>query len=356
MNYLKYLFLLLLGAALPLSAQNVPGQLANAVERGISQTQLALERSVTVAKSVFRVYPQGKENIHALSGFVFKTVYNGKEEIFGVVATHGIPMNYYQNPQDSYITARMTVKGQRKDIPGKMVRVSSPMTLDMVLVKFNPEDEYLLTPLTLAEQEPEMGDKLQTIGFVHQELTFVPEKSLSKSTLISLRFPLGTTWRGVAGLCGSPVVNSSGEVVGMFTGTGEENSSLEHTGFATKSSYLHTLVAAYHNDPEKSTFPLMLGEHKIIDLHINDFISSIYLADEQGHRMLRQNVRNKFPYSTLMEQLPNARFITLNIYHNAPGIVYGPLETTLSDIYHVTYDLKEKTIIDGGMGMKLIPQ
>lgn len=354
MNKLKYILLVLLAMALPLSAQ-VPEKLATAVERGFAQAQMAIERSAIVAKSVFRAYPQGKEDKHALSGFIFKTTYHGREEVFGVVATHGIPMSYYQEPLNSYLTARVKVNGREKDIPGKMVQVASPIMLDMVLIKFNPEDEELLTPLTLAAQEPEVGDKLHTIGFANQELTSLPNKPLFKSTLLSLRFPLNSTWRGVAGMCGSPVLNKQGEVVGMFTGAGEENSSLDHTGFATKSSYLHTLVAAYHNGTEKATFPLMLGEHKIIDLHINDFIGNVYLIDEQGRRILRQDVRYKFPYSTLMEQLPNARYITLNIYNNTLGVWHG-LEMVHSDIYHVTYDLKEKEIIGGGIGMKLIPR
>ena len=355
MSRLKYLFPLLLAMGLPLHAQ-VPGKITTSIERGISQTQIAVERSATAAKSVFRAYPQGREDRHALSGFVFKTNYYGREEIFGVIATHSVPLTY-KDPLGAYITARITVNGREKNIPGKMVQIASPMMLDMVLIKFNPEDEPLLTPLTLAEQEPEVGDKLHTIGFANQELTFLPNKPLFKGTLLSLRFPLNSTWRGLSGMCGSPVLNGKGEVVGMFTGTGEENSSLDHTGFATKSSYLHTLVEAYHNGTEKATFPLMLGEHKIVDLHINDFIGNVYLIDEQGRRILRQDVRYKFPYSTLMEQLPNARYITLNIYNNTLGVWHGALlETVPSDIYHVTYDLKEKKIIGGGMGMKLIPR
>ena len=268
-----------------------------------------------------------------------------------------MPLTYDRDPRGAYFTARIKVNGQEKDIPGKMVQVASPMMLDIALVKFNPEDEKLFTPLTLAKQEPEIGDKLHTFGFVHQELNFRPNKPLLMSGLISLRFPLETTWRNLAGMCGSPVLNKQGEVVGMFTGTGEENSEQSHTGFATKSSYLHTLVEAYHNGTEKATFPLMLGEHKIVDLHINDFIGNVYLIDEQGRRILRQDVRYKFPYNTLMEHLPQARYITLNIYNNTLGVWHGALlKTVPSDIYHVTYDLKEKQIIGGGIGMKLIPR
>lgn len=354
MSRLKYLFPLLLAMGLPLHAQ-VPGKIATSIERGISQTQIAVERSAAAAKSVFRAYPQGREDRHALSGFVFKTNYYGREEIFGVIATHSVPLTY-KDPLGAYITARITVNGREKDIPGKMVQIASPMMLDMVLIKFNPEDEPLLTPLTLAEQEPAVEDKLQVTGYVQQELSFVLNKPLLMSTLTSLRFPLNKTWRDVAGMCGSPVLNEDGKVVGMFTGTGEESSSLSHTGFATKSSYLHTLVAAYHSGTEKATFPLMLGEHKIVDLHINEFVSNVYLQDEQGHRILRQNVHYKFPYNTLMQHLPQARYITLNIFTSPSWVGYGASEAVLSDVYHVTYDLKEKKMIDSGLGMKLISQ
>ena len=103
----------------------------------------------------------------------------------------------------------------------------------------------------------------------------------------------------------------------MFTGTGKENSPLERTGFATKSSYLRTLVATYHHGAQKVTFPFALGEHTIADLNINEFISNVYLVDEQGRRILRQDVHYKFPYTSLIQHLPNARYITLNIHEDA---------------------------------------
>ena len=141
----------------------------------------------------------------------------------------------------------------------------------------------------------------------------------------------------------------------MFTGTGKENSPLERTGFATKSSYLRTLVATYHHGAQKVTFPFALGEHTIADLNINEFISNVYLVDEQGRRILRQDVHYKFPYTSLIQHLPNARYITLNIHEDALWAGYGAL-TSLSDVRHITYDLKEKKIIESGSGMKLIPR
>ncbi|MBO4675573.1 MAG: serine protease [Elusimicrobiaceae bacterium] len=347
----------------PLSAQNVPGKIVRAISSAeISKTvgavalqaQLVAGPSKTVlAKSVFRAYPQGQEGTHALSGYVFKTTYQGKEEIFGVIATHGLPLGYNKGTLGIDFTARILADGKEVGIPARIVRIGSPIMLDVSLVKFRSEDEPLLTPLMLADQEPAVGDKLYTIGFGVEQLSFLPDRPLFQKSLFSLRFPLQFSLNR-AGLCGSPVLNSAGKVVGTFTGDGWLEDSNNDIGFATKSSYLYTLIAAYHNEAEKATFPLMLGEHKIVDLQIDEYVSLIQLEDGAGNQIYRRAINHKFPHTTIMKYLPNARYVKLSI-NKVWWTGYGLAETSLLDAYYVTYDLQEKRIIKQGRGFSAVP-
>lgn len=360
MKYLKYILPLLLTMGLPASAQNVPGKilknvasspLTTAVEKATRQALGPTKEALT--KSIFRAYPQGQEGTHALSGFVFKTTYQGEEEIFGVIATHGLPLGYNLGKLGLSFTARVMTGGREIDIPAQIIQIASPIMLDVSLVKFPRASEKLFTPLTLAAHEPEPGDKLYTIGFGVEQLAFLPRRPLFEKSLFSLRFPLEFS-NNRAGLCGSPVLNERGEVVGAFTGDGWVANSDKDIGFATKASYLRPLVAAYHDDIENATFPLMLGEHRIVDLKTDEYVSIIQLEDNDGHDIYRRVMRHKFPHTDIMRHLSNARYVKLSI-NTVWWTGHGLAETSLLDARYITYDLKEKRIIKEGKGMSAVP-
>ena len=360
MKHFKYILPMLLTMGLPADAQNVPSKITKTVvSRPLAITvEKATRRAIgptkeALTKSIFRAYPQGQEGTHALSGFVFKTTYQGKEEIFGVIATHGLPLGYNLGKLGLSFTARAMASGREVDIPAQIIQIASPIMLDISLVKFPQASEKLFTPLALATHEPEPGDKLYTIGFGMEQLAFLPNRPLFEKSLFSLRFPLEFS-NNRAGLCGSPVLNQRGEVVGAFTGDGWVANSDKDIGFATKSSYLRQLVAAYHNDTENATFPLMLGEHRIIDLKPDEYVSIIQLEDREGHNIYRRVMRYKFPHTDIMRHLPNARYVKLSI-NTVWWTGYGLAETSLLDARYITYDLQEKRIIKEGKGMSAVP-
>ena len=355
-----YIILLLLAAGSPLWAQPVrpcwlkdvtsaslksatSASVKSAVEKAARQALVPTQEALT--KSIFRAYPQGEEGTHALSGFTFKT----KEgEMFGVIAQHIMPTGRNGGRVLENFTARVIYQGQEIDIPATVVQMSSPYMLDVALVKFHPKDENLFTPLTLAEQEPEPGDKLYTIGYGAEQLTFLADKPLTQNTLVSLRFPLGP-YRRISGLCGSPVLNEQGEVVGSFTGGKYLIEKKELMGFATKSSYLPALVREYH-EKGKITFPLMLEGYKIFDLQVNEHISHVWLEDDAGNRILYLVTPYNFPYNAIVEQLPNTRYIKLGISSHMNWNGRALIDTDFMESYFITYDWKEKKIIRENQG------
>ena len=338
-----------------------------------SSVRLAQEAArANLVKSVFRAYPLGETDERPYSGFIFKTTYQGQEEIFGAIAQHAMPTWNDGGTIGTTFTARVMNGEQAVDIPAEVVQVSATSMPDIALVKFRPEDEKWLSPLTLAEQEPTLNEPLQLIGFGMGELTLITDSPLLKTAPFNLRFPMaGTDWPG---LCGSPVLNEAGEVVGTMTGAARKNASFVfhvdesgetswvekpaddyYTGYATRNLYLRTLVNAYHGDVEKATFPLMLGDKKIADLRSDEFVSLLVLKDEHGKTIFKKSVREKFPYSAIMEHLPAARYIELYIekaWWSVAGLVEGG---NILDARYVAYDLQEKQTVTEKKGRKTYP-
>lgn len=357
-NYKSILSLLVIVGvltALPANAQ-MPGKIvkavASAVEKAAARTQITSQADL--AKSVFRVLPTGGTSTHALSGFVFKTTYQGKEEIFGAIAAHAMPTEFLGGKILPQFTARVTVDNREIDIPASIVQVSSPYMLDMALVKFNPADEKLLTPLTLTADLPEIGASLQSIGFADEKLTFL--KHINKqNTLTSLRVSLDNARTERAGMCGGPILTREGKVVGLITGDKfTAGNPAADIGFATKASYLRTLVDAYHGDIARASFPLKLGEHKIFDLNVDEHVSAIRLFDEHQNSVFDRVMIYKFPYNAVMAQLPQTRYIYLRIgrvFWNGRAL----LQTDPYEEYSVLYDWKEKKVIRHGWGNKFLP-
>ena len=334
-----------------------PTQIGRAVEQAVRQST-----NLSLAQSTFRAYPLEQTDAHAMSGFVFKTTYQGKEEIFGVIAQHAMPTWNGHGKLGQTFTARVLNNGKETDIPAKVVQLSAPSMPDIALVKFRPQDENLLTPLTLAKKEPAQNELLHVIGFGTEQLTLITDSPFLKKSLFNLRFSMTGDPYVWPGLCGSPVLNEAGEVVGTMTGAVHAKTSiLVHTdiagettltekttgdiGYATRNLYLQTLVDAYHGDVEKASFPLILNGEKIIDLRTDEFVSLIILRDENSKTIFKKAIQSKFPLSTITKPLPNARYIELYIekaWWSGYGLVEGG---DILSARYVVYDLQKKQLI-----------
>ena len=333
--------------------QIAPAQIARTMQRATAQATAQSTR-LLLAKSVFRAYPQGQTNRPAVSGFIFKTTYQNQEEIFGVIAQHVMPLwIQYPNGQPCHrgggrvtqsFTARVVQNDQVVDIPAEIVQMSAPSMPDVALVKFRSEDEKLLTPLTLAELEPTLGEPLQVIGFGKDQLTFMTNSPLLKNSLISLRFPMAGGPEELAGLCGSPALNIAGEVVGTVTGSMHRTTDpTYYTGYATRNLYLNSLVAAYHRNIKKSTFPLIVGGEKIVDLYPDEFVSFVQFRDE-NNRIIFGKYLHKFSDS-IMKDLAEARYMELYIDRVSWSGHELVVDGSLLHSRRVVYDLNEKKIL-----------
>lgn len=250
---------------------------------------------------------------NTFSGTVFKTIYNGEEEIFGVVAAHSIGKSAADKSLQRHFTANIFDGENVVEVPAEIVQLSSPSMLDIALVKFSPEAEALFHPLSISEVPVAFNEALSSQGFAGNADVNIPGRNVTQITPLSLRTRMPYAREDRPGLCGSAVVNARQELVGIHTGSLYDKFDARFdTGYATNASFLHTLVEAYHNGGQ-AAFPLILNGQKIVDLNVDEYISYMTFYDKEGKVVWQKQFDSKFPYTSIKEtfEIYNPHSITI---------------------------------------------
>lgn len=325
--------------------------LNNALNRRIQQAQ---PRSVPQKDGHIFIASADIDPDFRFSGTVFQIAYNGKKEVYGVIATHAIT----SDPNDPFglmrrFKATVYLPGdQTPHVLTAEVVASFPVrTLDISLVKFNAEGEKLLTPYRLGH----IGkDKvLQSVGYTHWGFSFIPQRRIIKRTpyTIYTSMPLSHTER--AGMCGSALLNSKAQLVGIHTGTTETPSitrTKQTVSFAASAAYLKYLVAAYHQGGNMQ-FPFYVVPHHFITLNINEYPTFFRLLDGNGKVLKGEAVSFHFPhkhFKTLLKQYPQAKFLQLNtqqIHWNETGTALEPADPFQDEYTTYLYDLEHRQVV-----------
>ncbi|MCQ2410909.1 MAG: serine protease [Elusimicrobiaceae bacterium] len=193
-------------------------------------------------------------------------------------------------------------------MPAKIVQVSSPGVLDLALVKFPANVERHLRPFELATHEPVLGENLRTMGFAGYVSfgtiwpIYLPDRSLLNKTSLYLRADMWLTSQR-SGLCGGPIWDKDGRLVGIHTGTTDgKTEDAPREAHATRATFINTLLDAYHNGG-KATVPFELNGQKIVDLEINEAVSYVELLDEDEEVLWEWDVSSKFPYRKVEQKI-----------------------------------------------------
>ena len=271
---------------------------------------------------IFKISVPNEPNI-VYSGTVFKTQYNGKEEIYGVIATHAVSLD----AEDiTCVTRRFTATFFRADgslaqIPAESVAFSPIGMLDIALVKFPKEAEPFLRPYPLGQPGEETVFHSQ--GYNDKELLVIPDRKLLKILPYSIRtaMPILETSRR-RGLCGSPLLNSREELVGIHTGTAFDVCHLNNASlcsYATPSRYLNFLVEAYHNGG-KAKVPFYLDENRFVSLNVDEYLAGYKLLDARGRTLYTEESGtrpSRKELKTALQQYPQATFLLLTTHRLA---------------------------------------
>lgn len=305
------------------------------LERQIAQQKATQEKVYSAArKAVFRALgPQ--QDAMTLSGTLFKTTYNGQEEIFGVVPMHVLRNEDHVPGTLSYkFTAGVFTDTTIKFIPAWVVQISSDKTGDVALVKFRKEDEKLLSPLALSTKEPSFPQQAYAQGFARNLLARQTFQLMGTTSTGLLTAQIPAAYEGDrAGFCGSPVVNEQGTLSGIHVGSryGAADPAQEaffnafrlnapnvqegDIGYVTPASFVQNLVTAYHESHAKPMVVRLAG-HEITRLAINEYISRMELLDKDHRQLWSKNTDFKVSLSaveTVLRLRNDVRYIKLEI-------------------------------------------
>ncbi len=240
----------------------------------LEEQQLMFQSSF--GKSVLLAPFEAKGETGGFSVTVVQTHYQGKDEIFGIIATHALKENSVDvGLQQTFDVTIMVEDGTIKKIPAKVVQSAPVNMLDISLVKFDPQYESLLKPLELADKPAGQNEPILSPGFA--SLTPVlANRIVTQNSLISVRTNLidvGNKDRD--GFCGSPLLDTQQRVKAIHTGSAEEKSA----SYGTHATFINKLVEAYHNNG-KATYDLVLDDHVLTTLNVDEYISGIAVLDE----------------------------------------------------------------------------
>lgn len=284
-----------------------------AMENRVLKTTLnKITAQTALLRSTFQATETTTESTNSFSGTVFKAVYNGEEEIFGVVAAHTIARTAGDKALKRQFTASVFDGENVVEVPAEIVQLSSPSMLDVALVKFAPEAESLFHPLRISQVPVEFGDMLSSQGFAGATDVNIPGRYAVEVTPLSIRTKMPYARDDRPGLCGSAVVNADQELVGIHTGSKWGRDVTDDVGFATNASFLNTLVEAYHNGG-KASFPLILNKQKVADLNVDEYISYVSFLDEAGVVRWQKGFESKFSFKDVQEMLEifNPRYLVI---------------------------------------------
>ncbi len=245
---------------------------------------------------------------------VFKTRYQGQEEIFGVLPSHALPNDFshrYDSVGKEFQVLVKQADGTEKPLHAQVVQISPQSMLDISLVKFDPQEEHLLVPLRLADTPAQLHEILFSYGFAAGHETFIT-RNVNSQSFLSVR--TNQAIEGAReGFCGSPLLDMNGDIKAIHTGTKELGHAQEDVSFGTHVTFIRKLVEAYHNGGQ-ADYDLVLDGQTLANLQVDEYISAFYLYDENGKKLLQHNVEDKFSQTVLLKALrqhPQARYLQL---------------------------------------------
>lgn len=269
----------------------------------------ALQLKYPVLESTFQAMPVFSPNTNHFSGTIFETTYNGQKEVYGVVAAHSTNLNSWDvgTGLEKEFTVVIFPDGKPLPIKAEIVQVSSRRFLDLALVKFPAEYVSLLKPLTLAKGEVQVAETLQSHGYASLSPANIEGRTVSEIFPTSYRTTIPFSRDARPGLCGSAVVNANHELVGIHVGSTQSGAdAAADKAFVVPSKMLNSLVEAYHNGGV-GTFEFVLGDRKIADLNVDEYIHSMELVTDlaTNRSVWRHNIEHKFSYSQVYNALAN---------------------------------------------------
>lgn len=289
----------------PLCAQHVesmlaiPKALAASVDRTVATA--AMKRPdirLSVARldhaALLADYPMNK--LPHSSAFLFQTNYQGRREIWAATAGHTA------QPGESL---RLTFYNGKKAIPvdGVLAQNGPALLSDAALIKITTPLPPQLQPFELATQIVPQ-EPLTTWGYASNKLYHVDNLTFEKDNSRFIRTDFPAKQKKRSGLCGGPLLNPQGQVVGIHCG-----SSLDDKAYAAHINIIPYLLQAYYEG--NAEIPLIAKNLVFGSIQVNERIVHILCTNEAGKLLNHEEVYGQLPQSLIMSlyQDPEVRYV-----------------------------------------------
>lgn len=270
--------------------------LAHTPEIAVKETALDLQAPIRATVLPLRETVSeftGLAEPFTATSFVIEEEFEGKKQLWGVTAAHiaRIMSAYPAVWLEDYAP-----------FPVEFAAIGNAGMLDLALFQLPEEWPRSIPALKLAEQTPKPGEKTYSFGFFNDDFFLVPNREIKEVTPTRLitSLEIETSHRG--GACGSPILNTQGEVVGVHIGSSDS----KQISFAVPAAEIKRMLQAYHNKGQ-SLQPLLFNGKKIGDLNVNESISRVL---------------------TVTDGYTTGDFVT---YHYEKDVDYAHLETLSPD-------------------------
>lgn len=285
-------------------SRNLPAAItrANAASLATHQAQVlqAKDMRQSVAKvlsSFLEDWPEKQQP--SATAVVFKTHYNGKEEVWGATAAH------IAKGMGNRLSLVFYNGSKRIDVPAEVVQYGPNMISDLALLKLPENLPPEIVPLPLSDAPAKTGEAFIAGGYSNHRFIYTGKQHLQKDNSRFLRTDFFVPLKNRAGLCGSPLINAQGEVAGILCGSIWE----ADVAFAANTNVLSYLLEAQHKG--SADIPLVAGSIKLGDIKTTEHIHSVEALNAQRQTIGKYDTQNRLPQSTMLAllKLPDTHFL-----------------------------------------------
>ena len=290
--------------AQPLRAQkikgitNMPKTLSALVERSLANASGRPDVRLSIARldhaALMDKPPQKRPHS---SAFLFRTTYQGRPEVWAATARH-----VAQVGEELYLT----FYNGKKEIPvrARLVQEGPALLSDAALIKLEEPIPAELQPLTLATkinpQEP-----LTTWGYASNKLYHIDNLTFEKDNTRFIRTDFPSEQKRRSGLCGGPLLNAQGEVLGIHCGTLIE----DDKAYASNTSIIPYMLQAYYEGTAE--VPVIAKQIIFGSIRIDEHIISIECRSADRRLLNHEDIYRQLPQSLIMSLYadPEVRYV-----------------------------------------------